>query len=207
MATLQEFINVGFDGVFIATPDGQYHAQVRTNGATLYIPMADHMFTGNGYTAVPPKRYEGLARHEAQRRVRKGYAALTEALGPDWIDAIDLDELDVSCGSCCVIGQLRRNDRYETILERTELDAMPHGYGFYAARMHGLHIEEYYRLLTSYWRGMVAANRLTRAIAGGTIRTHSPSAERRRHSNLCRNALTRAQQTAGGVWASARIGL
>lgn len=57
---------------------------------------------------VSPERTVEQIRVDALvlERVKKGYALLQEKHGDDWVDHIDLRKLDLSSGSCCILGQL-----------------------------------------------------------------------------------------------------
>lgn len=75
---------------------------------------------------------------EVLARVKNGIALLEREHGPDWVDKIDLDVLDIADGSVCVLGQLYGGDYFDACarLFGNELDTQPpREHGFCATRI------------------------------------------------------------------------
>lgn len=79
---------------------------------------------------------------EVKARVLKGLEVLREQYGEDWVEHIDVADLDLSSASRCILGQLEplkgnEDDHYSEALTRINADVAVHpdAYGFDSSEM------------------------------------------------------------------------
>lgn len=99
----------------------------------------------------------------AKRRVEKGAKFLDRNV-PDWYNGrhkIDLECLDLSSPSSCVLGQVYKINGYSRGLVRLKLDdaqAMAYGFEAYGV-ISRLTLDDEYALLTRHWRREIRSRR------------------------------------------------